>query len=45
MTQEEAQELAQKLGLDYMETSAKTSHNVSAVFQKLAEDIVEASGY
>eukprot|EP01121_Diplochlamys_sp_Union-15-3_P015267 TRINITY_DN5011_c0_g3_i2.p1 TRINITY_DN5011_c0_g3~~TRINITY_DN5011_c0_g3_i2.p1 ORF type:complete len:209 (-),score=47.53 TRINITY_DN5011_c0_g3_i2:45-671(-) len=41
VTPEEAKELAQKLGLDYVETSAKTSSNVEEAFSRLAKMIKE----
>lgn len=36
----DAKNLADKLGLEYVETSAKTGENVDLVFQKLAEKLI-----
>lgn len=41
MSQEEAQTYAKKLGLVYVEVSAKTSHNVSLAFEMITEKILE----
>ncbi len=37
----EGEDLAKRLGCDYMETSAKTGENVSMVFEKLAKACLE----
>ncbi|TXT67159.1 MAG: Transforming protein p29 [Promethearchaeota archaeon] len=39
---EEAEELAHRLGCEYMETSAKTGENVKEVFEKLARACIES---
>merc|ERR1712115_98590 len=36
---DEAKELADSLGVQFMETSAKNSHNVEQAFQAMAKDI------
>lgn len=36
---EEAQELADSLGISFMETSARNSHNVEKFFEKISEEI------
>merc|ERR1711967_126908 len=36
---DEAKELADSLGINFMETSAKNSHNVEQAFQTMAKDI------
>jgi len=41
VSQEEAQTYAKKLGLVYIEVSAKTSHNVSLAFEMITEKILE----
>ena len=38
----EGEELANRLGCQYMETSAKTGENIKDVFQKLAEACLES---
>lgn len=44
MSQEEAQTYAKKLGLVYIEVSAKTSHNVNLAFEMITEKILEKIG-
>ena len=39
---EEGKALADELGVDYIETSAKTSENVKKVFTMIQEKIVES---
>ena len=41
---EEAQQYAQSLNLAYMETSAKTGHNVRELFTQIAQALPHASG-
>ena len=36
---DEAKELADSLGVQFMETSAKNAHNVESAFQAMAKDI------
>ena len=40
VTEEEGQELAQSLGVEYIETSAKNSVNVAILFDKMAASIL-----
>ena len=40
VTESEGNELANSLGIEYMETSAKNSINVTAVFDKMATSIL-----
>jgi Ras-related protein Rab-1A len=40
VTEEEALNLAKKLGIEYIETSAKSSSNVSIIFDKMAASIL-----
>ena len=40
VTQEEANQLAQSWGIEYIETSAKTNFNCKEAFEKLAQKIV-----
>ncbi|XP_068611568.1 ras-related protein Rab-42b [Brachionichthys hirsutus] len=41
VTQEEAEKLAEKLGVSYMEVSAKTGHNVKEVFELLTQRVYQ----
>ena len=41
VTQEEANQLAQSWGIEYIETSAKTNFNCKEAFEKLAQKIVQ----
>ena len=40
MSYDEGENLANKLGIDFLETSAKTSMNVESVFSKVSEKIL-----
>ncbi len=39
VTEDEGRKAAEKLGIPFMETSAKTGHNVLEAFQKLVREI------
>ena len=41
VTTEEAEEKARSLGIDYIETSAKTSYQVEQAFMKIAQQLVQ----
>ena len=41
VSEEEAQALARKHGLIYVEASAKTGHNVDKAFERVAEGIID----
>ena len=42
VTQDEASQLAQSWGIDYIETSAKTNFNCKEAFERLAQKIVQS---
>ena len=42
VSQDEAKQLASSLGIDYMETSAKTNYNCKEAFESLAQQIIKA---
>ena len=44
VSKEEGQALADKFGIPFFETSAKSNINISEAFMKIAEDVVERIG-